>query len=477
MATNQDTRDRQGFSSTAAPPSDDASMQSASAQGTNTPGDPDSTFPTAGPTDRSEPGTANYRPGPSDASASNGGDNAAGGGANGASDGAASGGSNDTQTAGGADSDDSTSAGGQSASDTDGGGSTADGSGGTGDDSGGGLLGGIGGGGVGNGLGNELGNELGGGLIQDAVADTQSLGSDVLSDAQTGGGNLINDIVDGTGQLVGNAADNLGLGGDGGLIGGITDNLGNGIDLGSILGDGPALTAGVLGDGNGALAQPVSDLTGGLTDGILAPGGDGPILDLGVVGDGSPAVTGLLDDTGDGLLGGLGIGRIADVNGNDEDVSASVGNEPGQDGPIVNAQAFGSGNPPSNNLIDLGAGPNGENSGVIANVFGGSADGSNPQADANLIDAGPNGQTVANADVLTSPDQFQFPVLNGAGTDALAGVLQDGTGPSLVPGADLPAVDIGTNPIVDVDLAGNADAGDTQNPLQAALNGQLLGTA
>ena len=94
-------------------------------------------------------------------------------------------------------------------------------------------------------------------------------------------------------------------------------------------------------------------------------------------------------------------------------------------------------------------------------MLGGSADGSNPQADANLIDAGPNGQTVANADVLTSPDQFQFPVLDGAGTDALAGVLggQDGTGPSLVPDAGVPAVDVGTNPIVDVDLAGNADAG------------------
>ncbi len=543
MATAQDTRERQGFASSM-PPNDSASDQSSGAQMSdagpqpNSPGDPDSTFPQSGATDRSEPGTANYRPGPSSASGSNGSDTAGSGNdasADGAGAGGASDGANGGQSAGGAGTGDSGDGGNTAGGDTAAGGESA---------------GGEGSGGAGDGSGNDSG----GGLIQDAVADTQSLGSAVLSDAQSGGAGLINDVVDGTSQLVDHATGNLGLGGNGGLlggvtgglvpdaaadtqtllgdalsntnagaggivngvvtdagnlvdhaagnldlgggmlgglpgggiVGGVTDGIGNGIDLGNALGDGPALTAGIVGDGNGAVTQPVSDLTGGLSDGILgSPNGDGPILDLGVVGNGSPAVTGVLDGTGGDTLGGLGLGRIAEVSGagdgnGDQDVSATVGNEPGENGPIIGAQAFGSGNPPSNNLIDIGAGPNGENSGVIANVLGGdSAGGSNPQADANLIDAGPNGQSVANADVLTSPDQFQFPLLDGAGTDALAGVLggQDGTGPSLVPDADIPAVDIGTSPIVDVDLAGNADAGNAQNPLQTALNGQLLGTA
>ena len=148
----------------------------------------------------------------------------------------------------------------------------------------------------------------------------------------------------------------------------MTDGLGNGIDLGNVLGDGPALTAGVLGDGNGAHRtagqrphrRPDRRHPG-------SPNGDGPIVDLGVVGSGSPAVTGLLGEAGNDTLGDLGLGRIAEVNGagdsnGDQDVSATVGNEPGESGPIVDAQAFGSGNPPSSNLIDLGAGPNGENS-------------------------------------------------------------------------------------------------------------------
>ena len=390
MATAQDMRERQGSGSTmTAPPSDGSSEQFSSSQSdgsvgrANTPGDPDSTFPQAGATDRGEPGTANYRPGQGDTSGSGSADNGDGaGGANagstsdtGAGDQSAGGASdsgNDTAGASGGNSGDgSTEAGGETAG-SDGG--NADGA---GEDSGGGLLGSDG--------------RLGG-LIPDAMADTQSLGGDVLNDVQSGGSDLVSDAVNGTGQLVGNVASNLGLGdGDGllaglpgsGVVGSVTDGLGNGVDLGNVLGDGPALTAGVLGDGNGAIAQPVSDLTGGLTDGILAPNGNGPIAELGVVGSGSPAVTGLLNDAGNDTLGGLGLGRIAEVNGagdsnGDQDISATAGNDPGQSGPLVNAQAFGSGNPPSNNLIDVGAGPNGENSGVIANVLGGSSDSSNP---------------------------------------------------------------------------------------------------
>jgi hypothetical protein len=252
-----------------------------------------------------------------------------------------------------------------------------------------------------------------------------------------------------------------------------------GIGPDALLGDGPALTTTVLGSDNGGVAEPLHELTGGLTDGILPPNGEGPLADIGIVGNGSPATTGLLSDAGGGLLSGVGIGRVAEVNGgNDSDVSATIGNGPGQDGPIVDAQAFGDGNTDSQNLLNLGAGPNGQSSSVIATVFGGQAD-SHPTVDANAVDVGPDGQPVANADVLTSPDHFQFPVLDGAGTDGLAGVL-GGVTASPLPAGDsgIPSVDVGHDAIVDVDLSGDAQAGQhDQSLLQTALNGQLIGHA
>ena len=91
----------------------------------------------------------------------------------------------------------------------------------------------------------------------------------------------------------------------------------------------------------------------------------------------------------------------------------------------------------------------------------------------NIIDVGPDGHTLADANVLTSPDQFQFASLGGAGTDGLTGVLSDinvTTG-----AADLPTVTAPTlgdaQPIIDLDLNGNANTGgehgllDTQHPL------------
>ena len=497
MATEQDTRGTRNFSGTTASSFEDnqdsgggAPANSASSQR----GDPDSQFPTAGPTNRAEPGTVNYRGDQTDASGqSNGGESANGGatgGPNGNSGGATAGG--DNGASGNGDGTD-TSAGGD-------GNGTGDGS---GDDSGFGLpiLGGIGSvGGLGGGLGD--------GLVHDAVADTQSLGSDVLTDAQGSGNNLITDVVNGTEQLVGNAADNLGLGdliGDnfiantagtitgmtdvltGGLLDGVTGDLGNGIlgdglNLGNITGDGPALTGSVL-DGNGAIVNTLSDATGGATDGILGSStGDGPLVDLGIVENGSPALSNALGNADTGVLSDLGIGRVAEVSGandanGDPAVSATAGNGAGDNGAVVNAQAFGDDSASSGNLIDLGAGENGGTSGsgsdVIANAFGGSSDGSNPLADANLI--GTTGQSFANADVLTSPDQFSFPVLDGAGTDSLAGVLgtEGSTVASLVPDS-APGIDIGTDPVVDVNLTGDAQT-DTQDPLHGTLSGQLLG--
>jgi hypothetical protein len=38
-------------------------------------------------------------------------------------------------------------------------------------------------------------------------------------------------------------------------------------------------------------------------------------------------------------------------------------------------------------------------------------------------------------------------------------------------------VDLGTNPIIDANLTGDAHAADTQSPLHGTLAGQLLGAA
>ena len=336
------------------------------------------------------------------------------------------------------------------------------------------------------GLSGVLPGDIGAGLIHDAVADTQSLGTTVLGDLTGSGGSLLTDIANGTEQLANNAVNNLGLGDTGHLIDGATGSLGNGINVADLIGDGPLVNGSVL-NGDGAIVNPLSEVTGGLTDGLLGSStGDGPLAAVGIVENGSPAIDGVLGDTGDGLLSGLGIGQIAkitganDANGNPA-ISASAGNNPGDSGPFVNAQAFGDNSASSNNLIDLDAGPKGGTSGsssdIVANVLGGSADGSNPLLDGNVI--GTAGQTLANADVLTSPDQFHFPVLDGAGTDSLTGVLGTDAGhavASLVPDA-APVVDLGTNPIIDVNLAGDAHAADTQGPLHGTLAGQLLGTA
>jgi hypothetical protein len=354
---------------------------------------------------------------------------------------------------------------------------------------------------------NPLGGITGGvgsSLIPDAAADTQSLGSNVVGDLSGDSGNLLSDAVAGTDNLVNHAADNLGVGsginvgnltsglGNGIDVGNLTGALGNGIDTGGILGSGTPLTASVLGGGDSALAQPLHDATGGVTDSLLgAPSGDSPIIDLGAVTRGSPdvmSVANAADGAGNGVLSGLGVGQIADVtadgsNGGNPAVSATAGNDPGDNGPLVDTHVFGDNSGASNNLINAGAGPDGGTGGsssdVIANVLGGTPDSANPLAQANVIDTGMNGAQVANADVLTTPDQFHFPALEGTGTDALANTLNTDAGhtvATLVPEAAAPTVDLGTQPIVDLNLTGDASS-HTDNPVQTALHGQLLGAA
>lgn len=357
-------------------------------------------------------------------------------------------------------------------------------------------------------------DSLGNGLIHDAVADTQSMAGSVVADVRSGGTDMITDLINGTDQLLGNAADHLGLGsvvGDNfvagtagnltGLTGALPGDIGQGLVHDAVV-DTQSLTTTVLADAAGSSGNLMTDTVNGaeqLVDnavnhlgigdtGTLLSGatGDGPLAAIGIVDGGSPAIDKVLDTTGDGLLSGLGIGQIANVTGghdadNNPAISATAGSNPGDSGPFVNAQAFGDNSSSSGNLIDLNTGPNGGTSGsssdIIANAFGGSADGTNPAIDGNLI--GTSGQTLANADVITSPDQFHFPVLDGVGADSLSGALGTGAGPaaaSLVPDAT-PVVDLGTNPIVDVNLAGEPHAADTQNPLHTSLAGQLLGAA
>lgn len=464
MATGRE-RETRGFTNPAAP----EGMESANGMTGDTsfansgPGDPDSTFPPAGPTDRAEPGTDNYR----QATAGDGGDSSS-----------TTGGITTPPPGGDDTAPPPVNAGGDNSTGdpTSGGNGDSNGSGGDSADSGSPI----------DGVG--LGNIDLGGLIPDAVNDTQALVNDTVTSTQAGSAGLVSDVGGGVDRLVDNALDNLGLGNS--PVGNLVDSLtgGNGLDVGnvvgSIVGPGSALDLGILPDGNGGLLQPVSDLTGGLTDGILgSPNGDGAILDLGIVGDGSPAVTNLLDNAGGNLLGSLGLGQILGVTGpqsedGDPAASASVGQAQGSSGPLVTTQVFGNDETsPTNNLINLGAGENGEQSSIAADILGGGADNTNPAIDANAVDVGPGGQQLADASILTSPDQFAFQTLDGAGTDALAGILgtAGGTGPSLVP-ASLPVLDLGADPIIDLDLSGDANAGNDANPLQAVLHGQLLGS-
>jgi hypothetical protein len=326
-------------------------------------------------------------------------------------------------------------------------------------------------------LGNALGNaaqnvidggiDTGAGLLGDAVHTVDSLAGSVVG----GGNGLLGNVVQTADNLANDATHATGLDGSGGLLGDATGAIGS---IGDATGSG-GLVNDAVNAANGDFTGTIGADTGpnGATPTILANlTDDGDVGQL--AGDAGSAVA--ADVVGTGLTNGDGPIASASVlpNGNgmiDNGATASL-NDPSQSGPLIGVAADSNGqNGSSQNLIDADAGQQSGSPHAVANVFSDGDASSNVSG--NIIDVGPNGQTVADANVLTSPDQFQFASLGGTGSDALVGALTDTTAP-VTGDIGLPAVSApptaADQPIVDLGVDGQADSGqhdllNTQHPV------------
>jgi hypothetical protein len=180
------------------------------------------------------------------------------------------------------------------------------------------------------------------------------------------------------------------------------------------------LVSGVTDAANGGLTGSVSADTG--------PDGMSPTIQADVI---DPAATQALDQAAGTVANDLPGTQLSDgplatasvlPNGSDAGDGGNVTiNDPSQTGPLIEANAASDGQSDgSSNLIDAAAGPSSDGN-VTANVLGGSSTGTDGAADGHIIDMGPGGQQLAEANVATAADQFQFTSLGGTGTDALTG--------------------------------------------------------
>ena len=249
------------------------------------------------------------------------------------------------------------------------------------------------------------------GLAAGAVNTVNGLAEN-LSDS---GNVLVGNVVESADGLITAVGDTVGLDGNGGLVGAAGTALGG---IGSATGIN-GLVNGVIGAADGAFAGDLGASTG--------PDGASPSIVANLTDDGG--VGDLISDAGDMAatdFAGTGVtdgdGQIASAsllpNGNailDNGASATL-NDPAQSGALIEADAASNGQDDSStSLINAEAGPESQSPGVVANVFSDSADGSRSQTDGNIIDLGPDGQTLADANVATAPDQFQFASLDGTG--------------------------------------------------------------
>jgi hypothetical protein len=292
-------------------------------------------------------------------------------------------------------------------------------------------------------------------LLGDAMSTVNGLAGHGL----TGANGLIGDVAHAAGGVAGNAVNGVN-----GLIADVVnaaDHLLN--------------TAGVGNAAGNIVHDALADATGPFTAGVLASsgGGHGPFAaldltdnggvgkvvdDLGSVAANDPAATGLTSGRGaladaSLLQNGSGSGSVADL----------TVNNPSQPGPLIDVSAAGNGHAAgSHNLINADAGPQSAPAGAMADIFAPPDASSNSAVAANVIDVGPNGPTLANANVATAPDQFHFPTLNGTGSDALVGALSnDATAAAHnagIPAVTAPIVDIGGHGPLDAGLTGQTDA-------------------
>ena len=334
------------------------------------------------------------------------------------------------------------------------------------------------------------GSGMGGGtgLVDGGIAATQSLLGNVVNtadglvtnavntvdglagDGVAGGNGLLGDIVQTANDVVTDASHATGLDGSGnGLIGDIGGATGTGGLINDVVNVANSGLDGSVGAGTGSDGSNPSILANLTDDGSVGHlandvGGivTGDLAGTGLTGNGPIANASLLPE-GNGILGN---GATATVN------------DPSQPGPLVDLDAISNGqNGSSQNLINADALNQANGPSVLANVFS-SGDGSGSNVTGHVIDLGPDGHTAADANVLTSPDQFQFASLGGTGADSLVGSLTDATAPATgdagLPVVTAPSLDLGGDqPLVDVNLTGDADT--QHNILSPLQQGHPLG--
>jgi hypothetical protein len=218
----------------------------------------------------------------------------------------------------------------------------------------------------------DVGQHAGASLVTVNAANT----ADQIQIPAIGGienGGNVNDVLDGagsgTGALVDSGLNALGQTTGSGAVGNVVDGLGNDLVNGTVGG------AGLL--------------TGTPLDGIQGAGAlvNGDVLH-------------------------------ADTSSPSSLAQADVGTDQSQG--LLDLTAAGDHNPPaSNDLIDTNTGPNTPGNGITAALLGASPDTPSPTVDA---DAGQHaGSPLVTTNAANNADQFQFPALNGAGTDSLVG--------------------------------------------------------
>jgi hypothetical protein len=237
-----------------------------------------------------------------------------------------------------------------------------------------------------------LANPLNAGL----VGQSASLLHDVTSDVGSVTG-LAATIIDDATQIAGN------VGPLASAVGNLADNL---------TGDAAKMTGSAAG-----AVDDVGHLAGSLTDDVANIAGNvGGAIDgiANIVGNAIDNI-GNLTGNGGGTIGDIGnIGGnfgnspLIEVDGNGpsgESLQTVVNPGWSQSGALIDASIAGNGDSAqSHNLIDIDAGPQSKNASGSVNVLSSGDAGSGNTAQANVIDVGPDGPRLLDADLASDPN-------------------------------------------------------------------------
>jgi hypothetical protein len=334
--------------------------------------------------------------------------------------------------------------------------------------------------------------DLGGGVLGDAISNPgETLGQTLTA---IGSGGPLQPALDGSGLV-----DGLGLGG---LVDTASQAV-SGLVGGTPLQDVFNSTGLLNGQNLGAVGDLADTAVSGATQAVDAIANDGSVSDLlngagsdigslansalndlaGATGSGlvGSVVNGIGGDLATGTLGGAGLlsgtplagiqgdgalisGNLLRANDSSSPSLTQAGAGTDQSQGLIDLTAAGDHNAPaSNNLIDSNMGPNSSDSDVNASLLGATPDSSGALVNA---DAGQTqGYLLATVNAANNADQFQFPALDGIGTDALVGEVGQLPGDPLgsVGGDALPAsATADGNVLADIGATGTLDAGENQ---------------